>query len=178
MLWLFQVKRNQRNVNCWVLFSDDNFADEATRASSKVDISSTSRWIANKIEMIMLKSLFIDFYLFSWFLSRIRSFTWACCFINRCREMYEESEKNGLTSHELRPRGLEIYYHWSSKQRFYWWHGLYEEVEAFAKMKLFKAIIVLYRWLRSITDVLMQPLICHTQAEDIVVRILQACYCN
>ena len=109
MLWLFQVKKNQRNVNCWVLFSDDNnVADEATRASSKVDISPTSRWIANKIEikikncLIMLKSLFIDFYLFSWFPHLIRSFAWTCRFINRCRKMFEESEKNGLTFHELK----------------------------------------------------------------------------
>ena len=29
-------------------------------------------------------------------------FAWAGRFINRCRKIYEESEKNGLTSHELK----------------------------------------------------------------------------
>ena len=29
-------------------------------------------------------------------------FAWARRFINRCRKIYEESEKNGLTSHELK----------------------------------------------------------------------------
>lgn len=108
----------------------DNVADDATRSSSSIDFSPSSRWLGGpaflklredewatdvidisndedeeeirpKISLLIVNNEFINFSRFSSFSRLKRSVAWILRFISRCRKNYSDLQEYGLTSCEL-----------------------------------------------------------------------------
>ncbi|XP_036329813.1 uncharacterized protein LOC118741953 [Rhagoletis pomonella] len=117
----------------------DNVADEATRFSSQVDFTSTSRWIQGppflrqeecywptaevsvtqkgeldeelrpKYAMVIVSSRFLDFDRFSTFNRLVRTVAWVLHFINLCRHPNSAKRRYGLTSADVEAAKLLIW---------------------------------------------------------------------